>query len=132
MQVNLLTLAGLLISAVSPAVSASLPTDRIPVALRLTGDDGLTQTLRVGLEHALQKDSLLRLGTRGDRDVISIESDSNVGWDKLSGRTVVIYTVYIFRGGSRGTPHTGICYENGISKCVSAIVRLARIQAEFP
>lgn len=129
---KLLTLAGLLVAAVSPAVSDSLPADRIPVALRLTGDDGLTQTLRLGLERALQKDPVFHLGTRADRDVISIESDSNVAWDKLSGRTVVIYTVYIFRGGIRGTPHTGICYENGISKCVSAIIRLARIQAEFP
>ncbi len=125
-------LAGFVIAFVGPATSASQPVQRIPVSIRLVGDDGLTQKLKAGLRNDVQRHSALRLATPADRDAISIESDRNVGWDRLSGKTVLIYTVYVFRGEKRGASHTGICFESGISKCVDAITRLARIAADRP
>lgn len=129
---KVLTLAGLLITLVVPAAFASPRAERIPVKIRLVGDDGLTQKLAAGLRNHLLRSSILRPATSADRDAVSIESDSNVDWDELSGRTVLIYTVYVFRAEKRGAPRTGICYENGVSKCVDAITRLARIEAGRP
>nr|WP_315587419.1 hypothetical protein [Sphingomonas psychrotolerans] len=127
---RVLLLAAPLAVLFSPGASVSSQVERVPVTIRLVGDDALTQRLRNGLESDLQRNSTLRLASSVDRDVIYIESNSNVDWDELGGRTVVIYTVYVFRGDNRGAPHTGICYERGISKCVDAITRLARIETE--
>jgi hypothetical protein len=125
-----------LIAAIVPAlalaaapVSASTAPERVPVDVRLTGDDGLTQNLRVSLERGLGGDSELRLATATDHAELSIESDSNVRWDRLNGNTVIIYTVYLARPQDRGEPETGICWERDIDKCVRDILRWARISA---
>jgi len=125
-------LAGLLSTSLALLASGPQQADRIPVAIRLVGDDGLTQRLLSGIEDDLRVNPKLRLANADDRNTIAIESDSNVGWDELSGRTVVIYTVYVYRGENRGAPKTGICYESDIPKCAKAITRLARIRAEWP
>jgi hypothetical protein len=125
------TLAPLLLSLTSTTAFAAPRPERIPVAIRLVGDDGLTQKLTWALENELQRNALLRLATPTERGFVSIESDSNVNWDKLNGRTVIIYTVYVSGGDKRGPPHTGICYETQISKCVSAITRIALITAQW-
>lgn len=129
---KVLPLAALLAALAGSSAFASQQLERIPVTIRLVGDDGLTQKLTVGLRNELQRNRVLRPATSGDRDAISIESDSNADWDELSGRTVLIYTVYVFRGESRGAAHAGVCYEKSISKCVNAITRLVRIRAELP
>lgn len=94
------------------------------------GDDGLTQSLSDTLKQALKKNSALRLAVVSDSDVVSVTNDSNLDWDKLDGRTVIIYTVHVFRGQDRGESNVGICYEGEMTKCVNAIIRLARIEAE--
>jgi hypothetical protein len=74
----------------------------------------------------------LRLADSSDENVLTIRSDDNVQWDRLGGRSVVIYTVYVGRGDDEVGPHTGICYERQMSKCVNDILRLAGIAAERP
>lgn len=116
--------------ASATVANASAELLRTPVSVNLVGDDGLTQKLSVGIETALKHDPDLRPAVAGDRNIVSITSDGNVDWDKLDGRTVVIYTVHVFHGSESGEPSVGICYESGIKKCVSDILRLARIDAK--
>lgn len=123
-------LLSLLLAAASPSTADSAQTARMPVTLDLVGDDGLTQKLSTAIQKGLEHDPALRLATAVDHDAVSVTSDSNVNWDKLGGRTVVIYTVHVFRGKSPGEPSVGICYESGMAKCATAIIRLARIEAE--
>ena len=102
---------------------------RVPVSVNLVGDDGLTQNLHVSLEHGLRKHPNLRLATAEERAALSIQSDTNVRWDELGGRKVVIYTVYVSKGDYRGSPTSGVCFERQMSKCVKDILRLVRISA---
>lgn len=127
-----LALAGLLMFPAAQSVSGPPTIDRIPVELRLIGDDGLTQKLVVALEKDLQASATLRPASEADRNIVFIESDSNVQWDELGGKSVIIYTVHVFPSYGRGVTRTGICYESGISKCVKEIARLARIAAMLP
>lgn len=62
----------------------------------------------------------------GDDKRLSIISDSNVGWDKLGGRKVAIYTVYLAGGTYRSGPMTGVCYVVSLSKCAKDILRRMR------
>ena len=109
--------------------SASVSEKRLPVALQLVGDDGLTQKLSYSLKKTLSKHPALRLATASDQRTVTIESDTNVGWDKLAGRTVVIYTVYVHSREERGEPVTGVCFETAMSKCAKDILRITQIKA---
>jgi hypothetical protein len=100
--------------------------------LELVGDDGLTQNLSHALKSALSNHPTLRSATVGDQSPVTIESDTNVGWDKLGGRTVAIYTIYVHRQEDRGEPVTGVCFESGMSKCVKDILRVAQTVAKRP
>lgn len=123
----------LLIAAVlacSPATATSSPSERLPVAVSLTGDDGLTNKLRDALRDALQRHPVLRPQRVGEEPVIAIRSDSNVIW-KMSGRgSVVIYTVYLLQGGLRSEPVTGNCVERSMSKCAADIMRVVQVKAQ--
>lgn len=116
--------------ASATVANASAEPLRTPVSVDLVGDDGLTNKLRDSIETALKNNLDLRPAVAGDRNIVSITSGSNVDWYKLGGRTVVIYTVHVFHGGGSGEPNVGICYESGINKCVSDILRLAWIDAK--
>jgi hypothetical protein len=129
---KLLALTSLLLATSSGATPADPPTRRVPVNVQLTGDDGLSQNLSWALEERLRTHPHLRLAESSGESVVTIRSDSNVGWDRLAGRIVVIYTVFVGRSGGGAEPVTGICYERQMSKCVNDILRLASIQAELP
>jgi hypothetical protein len=104
---------------------------RIPVALRLVGDDGLSQDLDFRLEAGLKKDDRLRLATEGDQPTIVIESDSNVDADELDGRTVAIALVYVYAPGkNRGAPIVRACWGNDLRTCAREIIRVAKIRAQ--
>ena len=124
---------GFLLAVLSIGTTSPDPqVTRVPVALRLVGDDGLSQNLYVALRDGLRAHRRLRLADSSTEAVVTIRSDTNVGWDRLGGRLIVIYTVFVGRGDDGAGPHTGICYERRMSKCVNDILRLASIEAEYP
>ncbi len=127
-----LTLALLLGAMSAGAAWADAPKRRVPVDVRLVGDDGLTQNLSASLQEGLRSHQRLRLTNSSDEAAVTIRSKSNVGWDKLGGRNVVIYTVYVSRGGAVAEPVTGVCYERAMSKCVKDILRIAYLEADRP
>jgi hypothetical protein len=104
--------------------------ERHPVVVELTGDDGLTQKLSDALRKALGTHPRLRVAAATDQRVVTIESDTNVGWDKLDGRAVLIYTIYVHSAEERGEPVTGVCFESAMTKCVKDILRLTAIEAD--
>jgi hypothetical protein len=105
--------------------------NRAPVALRLVGDDGLSQNLHFQLEAALKKDDRLRLAAEHDQPALVIESDGNVDADELDGRTVAIAIVYVHaRGEERGAPVVRACWEHEERKCAREIIRVAKIVAD--
>lgn len=112
--------------AVASAQTDMHAIESFPVAVRIVGDDGLSQKFRTTLVSQLLGDGKLRLANDGDHPVLSIESDSNVEWDRLGGRTVVIYTVHLAIAGDRGPRIVGICYEKAMAKCAKDILRRAR------
>jgi hypothetical protein len=95
------------------------------------GDDGLSQNLRVALQEGLRSHRTLRLADPGGEAVLTIRSESNVGWDRLGGRVVVIYDIFVDRGERESGSRIGICYERQMSKCVNDILRLVSIEAEI-
>jgi hypothetical protein len=125
-----LTLAAMLLVPAAGAPQPEPPKPRVPVLVQLTGDDGLTQKLSDSLEQGLRKHPRLRLASTAGEAVVTIRSESNVGWDKLSGRLVVIYTLYIDKGEPADEPITGICYEIGMAKCVKDILRIASLEGD--
>ena len=112
----------------SVQASAMPPNERVSVAIRLVGDDGLSLKFGEALDRAVARDDILRNSKDDVSAQLSIESDENVRWDELSGRVVIIYT--IFFGSGRSDPIAGVCWENDIAKCARDIVRLARIKAQ--
>jgi hypothetical protein len=127
-----LALSLLLTAASCWPISADPPARRVPVSVQLAGDDGLTQRLSAALRDGLRMHPRLRPAEGSDEAALTIRSDSNVGWDRLGGRLVVIYTVYVGRSGDGTSPHVGICYERRLSKCVNDILRIAVNEAEDP
>jgi hypothetical protein len=111
------------------AASADLPAQRVPVSVELVGDDGLTQNLHVALEQGLRAHPHLRLADNAGEAMVTIRSETNVEWDRLDGRLVVIYRVFVGRGENE-MERIGICYERRMSKCVNDILRLASIAAD--
>jgi hypothetical protein len=128
---KLLALTSLLAMSTG-ATPADPPTRRVPVDVQLVGDDGLSQNLSWALTQRLRRHPHLRPAESSDASVLTIRSDSNVGWDRLDGRLVVIYTVFVGRGDGGTVSHTGICYERQMSKCVNDILRVVSIKAELP
>jgi len=116
-----LALFALLLALGGPAPSAPMQ-ERIPVRVGLVGDDGLTQKLADALELKLREDARLRPATSVDDKPLSIESDANVDWDELAGRTVLIYTVYVSSRGAQRLRLTGACFEDDVSKCAKDIL----------
>lgn len=99
------------------------PAQRFPVAVSLVGDDGLTQNLDQELKNAIQRDRDLRAVGPDDAGGLTISSESNVDWDKLNGRVVVIYRVFVTgREAANPVPLTGACWENDLRKCARDIV----------
>ena len=126
------TLMSLLALVISGAAFADPPKQRFPVIVLLVGDDGLTQSLRSFLQEGLRKYPTLRLaGTSGEAR-LTISSKSNVGWDNLGGRDVLIYTVFVSPALIANEPITGICYQNRLSKCVNDILRIASLRSGKP
>ena len=109
----------------SQSVSAQVQQERFPVAINLVGDDGLTQNLQSELRTAVQKNPALRIAAIGDERPLLIESDSNVDWDKLSGREIAIYIVFVTSGEAKRVLLVGACWENELSKCARDIVERA-------
>ncbi len=114
----------------SGSAFAEAPASRVPVDLRLVGDDGLTQKFHVALEEGLEKHPSLRLAKNRTEARVIVESDSNVDHDKLAGREVVIYLVYVYRGPDRGDPITGVCFASRMSKCAKDILRIVSLEAD--
>lgn len=130
---NKLALACLLFLPGTGSVYAQSNDNRVPVRVRIAGvdsHDGLTQNFGVSLKEAIGKDAKLRLATESDTAAISLESYRNVGSDKLAGKTVAIYAVYVYEGEDRGEPLVGVCFETGMSKCVKDILRIVRLRAD--
>ena len=123
-SVNKIALTSMFVLVVSGVASAAPPSQRVPVNVMLVGDDGLTQGLEASLEAGLRSHPNLRLAA--DKEPrLTISSRTNVGWDNLGGREVVIYTVFIGPGLLADEPITGICYQTAMSKCARDILRIA-------
>lgn len=127
-----LTLTCLLSLLVNGAAHADPPTQRIPVNVLLVGDDGLTQGLSFSLQEGLRKHPAMRLAASNAEARLTISSKSHVGWDKLEGQAVLIYTVFVGPGLIADEPITGICYQSGLSKCVKDILRIANLNSGKP
>ncbi|MGI8405689.1 MAG: hypothetical protein ACR2OE_13170 [Thermomicrobiales bacterium] len=122
-----LALTFLLASVVSGMAFADPPGQRVSVDLRLTGDDALSQKLAVSLENGLRKHRSLTLARSSEEADLTISSKTNVRWDKLGGRVVLIYTVFVGPALNADEPITGVCYQNAVSKCVKDILRIVDI-----
>ena len=117
-------LVGAALSTTQPSAEAA----RKPVSLRLVGDDGLSLRFADALQAELAHDPYLRPSSTSEPAALTIESDHNIRWDKLNGRKVAIYTVYV--GSKRDDPITGVCWENELFKCARDVLRIVRIEAE--
>lgn len=123
------TLAVLVALSANPALSQSTK-ERVPVALKLVGDDALSMQLRQQLEKALYDDNRVRLATAADARTVVIQTDGNVDVDVLDGRKVAIIIAYVFDSdGKRYSPVVRACWTNQVSICASQLVRVARIRA---
>ena len=127
-----LALASLLVAMTTGTAAADPPAPRVPVAVQLVGDDGLSQNLSAALQEGLRTHPRLRLAESAGEARLTIRSAGNVRWDRLGGRVIIIYTVFVGRGDDEAEPDTGICYERRMSKCVNDILRIADIEAERP
>ena len=123
-----MVLLEILIAATVSTAQPPVEVARKPVSLRLVGDEGLSLRFADALQTELIHDPELRPSKIGEHSTLTIESDHNVRWDELSGRQVVIYTVYV--GSKRDDPITGVCWENKLSKCARDVLRIVRIEAE--
>jgi hypothetical protein len=99
-----------------------MPDARAPVRINLVGDDGLTNKLREALESAIGERAHLRVASSDEHPELSIESESNVDWDRLAGQVVVIYTVYVSSKEAKRVRLTGACFDKDIAKCARDIV----------
>lgn len=127
---NTLAITSLLALLSAGSFVTPAPLRRVPVAVELVGDDGLTQRLSGFLQDGLRRHKNLRLAISSDNAALTIRSRSNVGWDKLGGQTVLIYTFYVGKAGERSEPITGVCYERAMSKCVNDILRVVSLAAD--
>lgn len=101
---------------------AEEPTTRILVRVELTGDDGLTQRLSSEIIKYIGKEPILQTASEDGEADFSIISDSNVNWDKLGRKTVVIYRVALHRGAEPVSEAVGVCLETRLSDCAKNIV----------
>ena len=104
-------------------------TNRIPVTLKLVGDDGLSQKLGFEIVAGLRSDDRLRLAIPTDPRSIVIQTDSNVDWDILDGRKVAIVTAYVFSEHEKPFPIVRACWISDMKKCAREIIRVARKRA---
>jgi hypothetical protein len=102
--------------------SSPMTNGRAPVRVSLVGDDGLTNKLRDSLELAIEQRRHLRVASSDENPALAIVSESNVDWEKLAGRVVVIYTVYVSSEEAKHVRLTGACFDNDIDKCANDIV----------
>lgn len=113
------------------AVFANAESDPATVYIALTGDDGLTQKLQASLEIYVSKRPNLRLSQRGAAATFIIGSATNVDWDSLNGKTVIIYRVFLIKSDKKIAERTGVCFERKVSKCAKDIVTRFESEMKF-
>jgi hypothetical protein len=67
---------------------------RQPVIVFANGDDGLTQRLQVETERAFAESADFVLSQHGtEANLLVVRIPTNVSWEKIDGRTKVLYEV---------------------------------------
>src|SRR4051812_7887551 len=102
-------------------VLAEKPPTRIRVGVELTGDDGLTQKLSNEIAKYIQRVPGLQTVGYGTGDFV-IASGSNVNWDTLDGKKVIIYRVALRKGDEPLTEAVGVCFERRPQDCAKKII----------
>jgi hypothetical protein len=116
--------------AIPFAVKAGESRSGIPVAVKLVGDDALTQALSSAVKSKVSSSKSLALSQDLTSDTFVISSDTNVNWDILLGKTVIIYHVQLTKAGHLTGDKVGVCFEKQADKCASDIVnQFGRIMA---
>lgn len=105
----------------SPA-NAQQQNHRASVSIELVGDDGLTQMLSDALNRKVINNRNLNLTNKENSKLFIISSETNVKWDILSGKTVLIYHVLLKKDGSILGDKVGVCFEKQVNKCASDII----------
>lgn len=100
---------------------------RVPVALWVGGDDGLTQRLADALRTEFGKSRKFALSDADTRKSLRVTIPENVGWREINGRTQVNYEVRLARGVQSFRGRRGVCWETELAVCAKEIVRNASL-----
>lgn len=102
------------------------PSQPPSVSINLVGHDGLTQKLSSSLKRKVSTDRSLVLHESPKSSDYVVTSDTNVYWDTLEGKTIIIYHVKLLRDGLVEGDKVGACFENRIGKCTTDIINKFR------
>lgn len=94
----------------------------ISVSVELAGDDGLTQTLSSAIKKKVVADKRLAIRQPSEHPKFTISSETNVNWDTLLRKNIIIYHVKLLKGGHVYGDKVGACFEKQVEKCANDIV----------
>ena len=95
------------------------------VTVRCNADDGLSLRLRDEIQHAFRRSRDFKLTDTAGDGILLVSIPSNVDWTESKGKTTAHYVLNL-QDDHTTAKLTGVCRENELSKCGSAIVKDVR------
>ncbi len=102
--------------------NAAMANPAVGIAVNLTGDDALSQELSFALRKKITADKRFILLKIIDNPEFIVTSASNVNYDVLAGKGVVIFHVKLQKKGGIIGDTIGICYKSELNKCANNIL----------
>ncbi len=125
-----LTLIGIALMLRPASAMGPPPVKSIVVAVRCNADDGLSLRLKEAIEKAFKSSRDFSLSSGREPSAFTATIPTNVGWKQRGGRTRVSYTMEFSSVDNQSLGSiAGSCWDDGLAKCASQIVKKARIAA---
>jgi hypothetical protein len=107
--------------ATDAASKPTQPSVVVPVEVWIGGDDALTLRLADAIRNEFRHSSLFTLAPAFTSHSLRVTIPTNVGWEKMSGRTRVKYKVQFYREGHEVVASGGVCWEDDLAPCARDI-----------